>query len=264
GSLSTVRSIVPTLYPASSPPPPSALIPPLKIALATAAYHGQADVLRYLLASPQCSASHTPWSPSFQNSPSSLPEEWQMATYPDLVVKRAISSSSTSVVRALLDAGMPVDYNIEKIGAPLCHAITLQNLESVKFLLEEGADVNGILWIPPWSFLAHAATLPSIDILNALLDHGAKLPGSIALRAAAQVGNIKMAEVLLERGMDVNVLDRWNMTDQPDDFIGTPLHGAVVDGGARADIKDGEGKTARDIAEMGERVEIMKILDEVK
>ncbi|VUC32100.1 unnamed protein product [Clonostachys rosea] len=275
GSLSTVRSIVPTLYPASSPPSLSALIPPLKIALATAARHGQADVLRYLLTSPQCSASHQPWSPSFKDPPGSLPEEWNMAAYSDLVVIRAISSSSTSVVQALLDAGMPVDYNMEKIGAPLVHAITLQSLEMVKFLLEKGANVNGMLWIPCWSFLAHAATFPSIDILNELLSHEAKLPGSIALRAAAQAGNIKMAEVLLEKGADVNELDRWNMTDQPDDFIGTPLHGAVIDEqgemvkfllsrGARTDLRDGEGKTARDIAEIGDRAEMQKILDEAK
>ncbi|CAG9981814.1 unnamed protein product [Clonostachys byssicola] len=143
GSLSTVRSIVPTLYPASSPPSPSALVPPFKIALATAAQHGQADVLRYLLSSPQCSASHTPWSSQFQKPPSSLSEQWQMVAHPDLVVICAISSS-------------------------------------VNFLLEKGADVNVMLWIPPWSFLAHAATLPSIDILNALLDYRAKLPGSTA------------------------------------------------------------------------------------
>ncbi|CAI6101075.1 unnamed protein product [Clonostachys chloroleuca] len=131
----------------------------------------------------------------------------------------------------------------------------------VKFLLEKGADLNGILWIPPWSFLAHAATLPSIDILNALLDHGAKLP---------RWGTSRWL-----RGMDVNELDRWNMTDRLDDLIGTPLHGAVVDEqgemvrfllsrGARTDIKDGEGKTARDIAETGERVEMVKILDEAR
>lgn len=277
GSLSTVRSIAPVLYAPSSSSasksPLSWVVAPIEIALATAAKHGQAPVLHYLLTSvPSCSTSPTPWQP-LTEYPSPLPEEWKEAHYSDLVVLRAVESSSTSVVQTLLDAGMKVDHQIDKIGTPLGVAILRQSVEMVTFLLDKGANANEIGWMPPISFLARAASLPSRDILIALLDHGAKSSGSGALFMAAETGNIPAVEVLLDRGMDVDEVMKMELFGDERDNLGTALHAAteheqaemilyLLNKGARRDLKNGEGNTPRDVAQKGGKSEIVKIFDE--
>ncbi|CAG9975651.1 unnamed protein product [Clonostachys byssicola] len=279
GSVSTVRSIIPTLYPAASSSAATAaaiasssIVPPLTIPLATAASHGQASVLKYLLTSPPCSTSRTPWSPGISTPISSLPDEWKEARYSCLVPLYAVKSKSPSVVQALLDAGMHVDEEIEKMGPPLSIAIRTQSSEMVNFLLDKGADVNGVEWIPPVSFLASAAERPSLDILAALLDHGATLPGSHALRTAAEAGNISAVEMLLERGADIDEVHKWDIYGNEMDIIGTALHEAVENDqaemvkfllkrGAKRDVKNGRGETAMDVAEKDNKEEILKILD---
>lgn len=177
------------------------------------------------------------------------------------------------MVQTLLDAGMDVDHEIDKIGTPLGVAILRQNVEMVRFLLGKGANANEIGWMPPITFLARAASRPSLDILIALLDHGAKIAGSGALFTAAEAGNVAAAEVLLERGMDVDEVMKMEVLGDAGDNLGTALHAAAEHGqsemvkflltkGARRDDKNGDGSTVRDVAEGEGKTEIMKILDE--
>lgn len=203
----------------------------------------------------------------------SIDKAWEDARYGDLVIMRAVQSSSTGVVQALLDAGMHVDQEIDKVGTPLSLAIATQNVEMVRFLLERGADANGMEWLPPVTFLARAASFKSQEILLALLDHGAKVDGSSALYSAAEYGHVNSVELLLTRGADLNELAMIDYGAKGLYNAGTALHVAVDNGqteivkfllkrGARADIKDEEGKTARDLALEGECTDIVRAFDE--
>ncbi|CEJ93649.1 hypothetical protein VHEMI09225 [[Torrubiella] hemipterigena] len=272
GSLATVRSTAPILYPSATPPTSSAVMP-LSYALATAARHGRADVLKYMLTSlPACSTSRRPWSPLMDPSVS-IDKAWEDARYSDLVIMRAVQSSSTGVVQALLDAGMHVDQEIDKVGTPLSLAIATQNVEMVRFLLGRGANANGMEWLPPVTFLARAASFKSQQILLSLLDHGAKVHGSSALYNAAEYGHIDNVELLLARGADLDELAMIDYGLKSRHNAGTALHAAVENGqteivqillkrGAKTDIKDAEGKTARDLALETECADIVRAFDE--
>ncbi|KAK2596105.1 hypothetical protein QQS21_006452 [Conoideocrella luteorostrata] len=274
GSLPAVRSTASRLYQSPSFSTSSA-IPPLKIILATAAQHGHAAVLHYLItALPACSRAPSPWNPP-PLFPDTLPEQWKEAQYSDLVVLRAVQSSSPGVVQTLLDAGMMIDHQMDKIGPPLGVAITSQSIEMVKFLLNKGANANNVGWIPPVTFLARAAALPSRDILIALLEHGAEIPGSGALFAASEAGNVGAAEVLLEKGADVNEVTKVDLWGDARDVLGTALHAAtkheqgemvkfLLKRGARKDSVDGDSNTPRNVAERGGKADIIRILDETE
>ncbi|KAG6037307.1 hypothetical protein E4U41_005208 [Claviceps citrina] len=273
GSLPVVRSTAPALYQSAGGSPSPATVPPLKVVLATAAQHGQAAILSYLMSSlPACAGAASPWNPPLQ-APGALPERWREAQYADLVVLRAVQSSSPGVVQALLDAGMMVDHEMDKMGPPLGVAITDQNVAMVDFLLGKGANANAVNWIPPRTFLARAAALPSTDIVVALLEHGARVQGSGALFAASEAGNLAAARVLLQRGADVNEVVTMELWGDARDVLGTALHAAAAHGradmarlllehGAGKDALDGDSNTPRTVAEREGRADIVEILDE--
>ncbi|KAG5974648.1 hypothetical protein E4U55_008119 [Claviceps digitariae] len=273
GSLSTVRSIAPRLYGESKPAAASfsTEIPPLRLVLAAAAEHGHADILRYLMTSMSaCANIRDPWNPP-------LPwESWERLGYDDMVIPKAVASSNPSVVQVLLDAGMNVNHQLDRDGTPLYHAIMEGDVAMVKFLLEKGADPNDAD-ISLRSFLAVAAREPPCDVLITLLDHGAKLPGSHALYAAAEEGNIAAAEVLLERGADVNEFMTFDLFQEKtqERTYGTPLHEAARCGktdmvafllkhGANKELKDEYSETPRDIAVAFGKMDVVKILDEAE
>lgn len=273
GSLSTVRSTAPILYPfmfSTSISP--AVVPPLQIPLATAARHGQAKILRYLLTTlPACSGMSMPWQPQFDPaSPTS--EKEKSFLYADFVISSALHSPSTEVMQTLLDFGMDVDYQMDKSGPPLSSAITIQNLTMVKFLLSKGADPNGIEFMTFIPFLASAAQKSSLDIMKALMDNGATLEGSGALYTAGEKGNIKAAELLLQRGFDINELIYMEYWGEENGHVGTALHAAAEYGqiemlrfllkrGARTDLKNGDDQTPRELADWFGHTDVVRILD---
>ncbi|KAF2276883.1 ankyrin [Westerdykella ornata] len=215
--------------------------PPMKMAMAKAAYMGHANSLRHLMAS--LPRSHWqgasgpwnpvvlpgPWNPLLDLTPrwDHIPKEWRAAAMSDLVVDRAAAGGVPDVIQALLDAGLAVDHEVDRVGTPLGIAIINRKLELIRFLLAKGADPNGMYWVPPITFLHMAAELGSTTIMELLLDHGAVVQGTAALEGAARVGSIEAAQLLLERGADVNAVLRYDMCDHDGDIIGTALHVAV-------------------------------------
>ncbi|KAH8422609.1 ankyrin repeat domain-containing protein [Aspergillus melleus] len=273
GSLSSVKAYAPQLYTTTGID--KRAVPPLRLAIATAAENGHSDILRYFFTHiPQCQRSADgPWNPKIDIQEREVPEEWQSAvTLPDFVLMRTMKGAKPAAFQTLLDFGLCVNHPMDKIGSPLTVAIQRQDVEMVRFLLSKGADANDQYWIPNDTVLARAASLPSLEIMTLLLEHGASVQSSQALKGAAESGHVDAATVLLAHGADVNEVFRHNLWDDDDarDTIGTALHVAVqhdqedfvrflLQRGARADLADGEGITPRQLAQAQGKAEVVKL-----
>jgi hypothetical protein len=127
------------------------------------------------------------------------------------------------------------------------------NVEKVKLLLADGADVNFkdpmVLGHTP---LTIAATFGRTETVKVLLDHGAAVgqqtdDGASALQCGASAADSQLVRLLLDRGADVNHRDKFGRT---------PLFGAtcadcppenarlLLAKGADVNAQDNEGRTA--------------------
>ncbi|KAJ5096121.1 hypothetical protein NUU61_005477 [Penicillium alfredii] len=273
GSLSSVKTYAPQLYTTTGID--KRAVPPLELAIATAAENGHSNILRYFFTNiPRCQQSTDgPWKPKIDIQEREVPEEWQSAVLlPDFVVLRTIKGAKPAAFQTLMDFGLPINHPMDKIGSPITVAIQRQDVEMVRFLLSKGADANDQYWIPNDTVLARAASLPSLEIVTLLLKHGADVQGSQALKGAAESGRIDAATVLFEHGADINEVFRHNLWDDDAmrDMIGTALHVAVqndqedfvrflLQRGARTDLADGEGFTPRQLAQAEGKTEMVKL-----
>lgn len=195
-------------------------------------------------------------------------------SYAEAVPMRAAESGSVEVMQALMDAGMSVNIMMEKMGTPIVTAIYRQHVPLIKFLLENGAPAHDYEWFPGESLLANSARFKTLDIMKLLLEHGAKANDNSSMRAAAEEGNIPALKLLMQRGAHIDE-PYFQYGDVEGSNYGTPLHWAVIaeqvetvkfllDNGARTDLKDWQGDTARDIAVNREKdcPELGKLIDE--
>ncbi|KAM4731225.1 ankyrin repeat and SOCS box protein 9-like [Anableps anableps] len=97
----------------------------------------------------------TPWG----TSPSSSP------------IHRAAAKGHPECIEALVQYSADVDQHIDTLGSPLHVACSNQQLNSVRKLLQLGADVNRT--VSGDSPLHIAARMSSPELVSALLDHGA-------------------------------------------------------------------------------------------
>jgi hypothetical protein len=254
--------------------------PPLTVAMATAAYHGHSDILRNLMnhhRSAGMDPKYTPWNPPIPRGEDAkdIPQEFRDSIMPDLVVMEAGAGGEPRVMQTLMDFGMPVDLIMDKVGTPLSVAIPNGKHELVRFLLAKGANPNDQFWISFEPFLMRAASLPKPDIMVALLDNGARMKGGRALEGAAEKGRIEAAEILLKRGADVDEIFRMGLFDDKPQFDvrGTALHVAVkndqeefvrflLERGVRRDLRDGDGRTALEVAVVEGKEEMMRLLQD--
>ena len=195
-----------------------------------------------------------------------MSDEWSPSVISDYVVLRAATGGKPPVMQALMDFGLHVDHNIDKVGTPLGLAVLCQKADMVRFLLSKGADPNGMYWIPPDVYLVEAASLASPDILNTLLDHGADVADLMALKGAAEGGRIDSAKILLDRGADIDEVFCYD-----DLIIGTALHVTVqhdqeefvkflLARGARRDLRDRNRLTPRELALSDGKEKIAQLL----
>lgn len=168
------------------------------------------------------------------------------------------------------------DFKGLSVGSTLGVAIDSHRVEVVRFLLEKGADPNGWSYVEFISHLAHAASVKNQEAFQLLLDNGAQPQQSGALWEAAEGGNNNAAEILIDRGVDVNEVIPFDVyeylneryesfrTPQLSQFAGrtrrgTPLHAAaknnqvemvrfLLSKGANKDLKNLRAETAEDIA----------------
>jgi hypothetical protein len=156
---------------------------------------------------------------------------------------------------------------MSSLNEGLIEAASRGDLEKVKRLLNEGADVNAknkygqtpLHWAATWGHL---------DIVKLLVDRGADInakdeDGETPLHWAAANDHLDVVEFLLDRGADVNAKSGYGQT---------PLHWAatysrldivklLLDRGADVNAKNGDGKTPLDLARERGRWDIVNFLE---
>ncbi|MFC1795296.1 ankyrin repeat domain-containing protein, partial [Planctomycetota bacterium] len=149
---------------------------------------------------------------------------------------------------------------------PLIQAVTTDNIEQVKLLLSEGADVN----IKPKNGqtpLLLACQRGKEEVVQLLIAKGADINtknnyGQTPLHYLARQGSTDTAELIIAKGADVNAKDKW---------VWTPLHYAcwrnrkeivelLLAKGADINAREEESKTPMAIAEELGNTEIVELL----
>ena len=173
---------------------------------------------------------------------------------------------------------LDTDEDINAVGStlnwiPLYYAVRRGHIDTVRLLLDKGADINARDRLFRTS-LYYAFSSGRVDIVILLLDRGADINvrdglSRILLHEAVSSGHIGIVRLLLGRGADINGQDGLN---------NTPLHYAVgsdhIDISDRIEIiellinhplcdhtiADSNGDTPEDIARDGGHQEIAAIL----
>ncbi|MEA3399941.1 MAG: ankyrin repeat domain-containing protein [Armatimonadota bacterium] len=220
------------------------------VTLPLAAAHGDAEVVRRLIS---------------DGADVNQPSE---AGSPPLVL--AAKHGRTDIVKVLLDAGADVNGR-DSLGRTALHTTArLEGTEIARLLLAAGANVSAVQ--NTGGTPLHEAALGCHEELirllvkrgadpNARAGWGKSRPLHTALYAQHPAATIRL---LIELGADPNAIDVSQVT---------PLHAAVKDGqveaaralleaGANPDLPNNGGNTARDLAEMFDRNEIMDLIEQ--
>jgi hypothetical protein len=176
----------------------------------------------------------------------------------------------TQLIKALLDAGASPNDSVgsDMAETPLIKAVIEQRINSVRLLLNRGAQVN-TTDATRQAPLHYAVKGHNIDIVKALLRCGAAANirtqnKQIPIFIAALEGRTDMIRLLLNYGEDVNARDGNGFS---------PLYCAVVGNkadcvrflltkGAKVDIKDTEGIPLIDEANNHQNAQIVKMLQD--
>lgn len=121
----------------------------------------------------------------------------------------AIDRGYTNIVKILLEAGANLYDSTYFEDTPLGLATTKGNLEIVELLLQSGADPDKGGESPP---ICNAVGIEHIDIVKTLINWEASVEactpsGITPLMISAITGNLKIVEILVEEGADVNSID---------------------------------------------------------
>lgn len=193
--------------------------------------------------------------------------------YPELInrdsaVAAIEGASSLEVFKVFVEAWpQATEVDMSLVGDPLAYAVSKDQTELVKFLLDKGTNPNRRCQAHagPGHYLRRSVRSSSFEVTNALLQHGAQVQHSGALREAARLGRVDALELLLKYGGDVNetlppdvgFLVRDKRHQQATE---TPLHVAVLHDQveaaqcllareADANKADAQGRTPRSIAQ---------------
>ena len=178
--------------------------------------------------------------------------------------------------RPIYEAVYTVDPDVVNLhfghtGDPVTVAVSTNNIDVLSFLLGKGADVNAGRYLSRWSPIALAAKCSTEELITALVHHGAQVSGSNALQHAAYYGRLDLLRCLVELGADVNDTPDYDHLPKLFDTLETPLHSAaragnleivtfLLDHGANAELKDGEGREVSDVARGSSRESILELL----
>ncbi|KAL9125717.1 MAG: hypothetical protein Q9217_005119 [Psora testacea] len=185
-----------------------------------------------------------------------------------IMLNRAINTYTYLLTSGSVDP----DYYIPWHGDILGVAAQLGDLEWTKLCLDHGANPNFSRVDERKTILSATAEAGHIETVKLLLEHGARLEGSGAIVLAAEAGKVDVVKFLLERGADVDEIGIEDETDEESAaHKGTALHKAVAGGhedvvrlllekGASTDLKDGQERTALELAEEENQNDIAQLL----
>jgi ankyrin repeat protein len=135
---------------------------------------------------------------------------------PTKSLHQAAADGDVEQVKSLIEEGADINAKGERDNTPLCRAVKSGNMEVIQLLVKTGADVNAGNWPP----LCVAVDEDNIPIAKYLIDNGANIDipeGWTALQEApyADTRSLEMIKLLIAKGGDVNAGPY------------TALHGAV-------------------------------------
>ncbi|PGH08067.1 hypothetical protein AJ79_06066 [Helicocarpus griseus UAMH5409] len=121
----------------------------------------------------------------------------------EIGIKTAFQARDTSTLQIFIDCGWDVNETGEGMRPLLRHAVNDATLRS--FLLAKGAspNVENNRGITP---LETAAQSSPVEVVRELLDHGGDPSKDDSLIMAAESGRIDVAELLVQKGANVNAL----------------------------------------------------------
>lgn len=166
--------------------------------------------------------------------------------------KTIVTGRSYETYKVLIEHGLDINYPIYFYGNILQCAVQDDNLDWVRFCLENCANPVSVDSYDGHFILAIAATCASTEISELLLVRGARIKGSSALTIACHKGRADLVKLLLDNCADVN--DSVASIDaDPETLEGTALHfiekdrkdilQILPDHGADVNQKDCTGKT---------------------
>jgi ankyrin repeat protein len=187
-------------------------------------------------------------------------------------LSEAVTSGSAPMIQALLTAGAdPKTLTTEDGETVLMTASRAGNTDAVRILLDRGADVNAREKYKGQTALMWAAAERHPEIVKLLLDRGAdwkirssdretRLPrlsaassvspmargGFPALLYAAREGDVETAQVMADKGVDLNYGDVDNTTALTVSVLNKRYTFAkfLLDRGADPNVVDASGRTA--------------------
>jgi uncharacterized protein len=181
-----------------------------------------------------------------------------------LVSKHVLSESDRESIKLLIEAGADLNIQDNSGRNPLTTAAEYGNDEGVKLLISGGADVNSHNIIGNTALIIAAQWgFKSIvaDLLNASADVDAQNQnGHTALISAADKGHADIVELLLDANADVNLPDDEGRTALLWATTSNflPIIALLLANGADVTIKDKMGMTALDQAFLPETIKLLE------
>jgi ankyrin repeat protein len=178
----------------------------------------------------------------------------------------AVRANDDAGVARALDMGAAVDSRNRIGDTPLISACKKGQAPLARLLIEHGANVSqaDVQGVTP---LMAAAFGGSQEIVTLLLAHHADLAstdrvGKTAIEYAAGLGNTAIVGQLLDAGVDVNAAYHNHLTALmwAAGYDRVPTVSLLLARGARRDLRDDRGLTAKDIAQQTGSKEVVLVL----
>ena len=170
---------------------------------------------------------HTPACKLFARGSKLLvtPKDYGLTIKP-LTLHVAAERKSLTTIKLLLDDGADINGVNNVGGSPLTEAAWEGRLDVVQYLLSNGADLHHKENMG-FDAIGISAQRGNLKLFTFLLEQGGDIntqterPGDMPIHHAASAGNVEMVELLLSKGVDLNIQNN---------FTETPLHGAADQG----------------------------------